>query len=199
MTFKAKKTAILFVQYQNEFLSEGGKYHSMQDFAELSNLIENSVDLADRAREKGIAVIHVAHVSRPKQKGIIKPWEEAVNSIGGVLSDSTWNADFIDAMKPHPGEIVIHKHTLDVFLSTDLQEILAKKGVEFLAVAGLLTHCCSVESTIRSAYQRDYRFIGLKDCTAAKTKERFLFVEETWPWLCKPMTKNRFLASVRRY
>ena len=149
--------------------------------------------------QKEITIIHVAHVSRPKQKGIIKPWEEAVNSIGGVLSDSTWNADFIDAMKPHPGEIVIHKHTLDVFLSTDLQEILAKKGVEFLAVAGLLTHCCSVESTIRSAYQRDYRFIGLKDCTAAKTKERFLFVEETWPWLCKPMTKNRFLASVRRY
>ena len=65
MTFKAKKTAILFVQYQNEFLSEGGKYHSLQDFAEVSNMIENSVDLADRAREKGITVIHVAHVSRP--------------------------------------------------------------------------------------------------------------------------------------
>ena len=68
MTFKAKETAILFVQYQNEFLSEGGKYHSRQDFAEVPNLIENSVDLANRAREKGATIIHVAHVSRPQQK-----------------------------------------------------------------------------------------------------------------------------------
>ena len=52
MNLKAEKTAILFNMYQNEFLSESrnlddGVKRSVQE----SNVIEDSVDLANRARD----------------------------------------------------------------------------------------------------------------------------------------------------
>ena len=55
MELKAEKTAILFIEYQNEFLSEGGNLNDgIKDFVEESNMIGNSVDLANKAREKGV-------------------------------------------------------------------------------------------------------------------------------------------------
>ena len=53
MELNAEKTAILFIEYQNEFLSEGGNlYDSVKDFFEESNTIENSVDFANKGIEK---------------------------------------------------------------------------------------------------------------------------------------------------
>ena len=48
MNLEAEKTAILL--YQNEFLSEGlNSNDGVKTFVEESNMIENSVDLANKA------------------------------------------------------------------------------------------------------------------------------------------------------
>ena len=108
MNLEAEKTAILL--YQNEFLSGGlNSSDGVTTFVEESNMIENSVDLANKAWEKGVKIIHAAFVA------------------------------FIDPMKPKPGDIEIQKHRLrvaDMFCHTNLQEILEENGIEVLAVAG---------------------------------------------------------------
>ena len=61
----------------------------------------------------------------------------------------TWNAAICDAMAPKEGdEVVKGKKGLDAFPNTDLEEILVKKGIDTVALAGFLTNCC-VESTMR--------------------------------------------------
>lgn len=43
--------------------------------------------------------------------------------------------------------------------------ILRQRGVTTIALGGFLTNCC-VESTMRSAYERGYQVVTLKDCVA---------------------------------
>lgn len=48
---------------------------------------------------------------------------------------------------------------------TDLDPVLRKLGVGRLLVGGVVTNVC-VESTVRSAEQRDFEVIVAEDCTA---------------------------------
>ena len=58
-----------------------------------------------------------------------------------------------------------------VLLVRNLEFILRSKGMETVVLAGFLTNCC-VESTMRSAYERGFNVITLKDCALRK---RFSF------------------------
>ena len=203
MKLEVEKTAILFIEYQNEFLSDGGKLS--KDIIEKSSLVANSADLANKAREMGVKIIHVAFFSTADSedcKSTCKEIDTTQGPLGGIKAagyfKEDWNIKFIDAMKPKAGDIVMHKHRLDTFQNTNLKEILDKNGIQTLAVAGLLTHAC-VESTIRSAYDKDYQVVGLVDCTATNIKGYKDFVmKNTWPLFCEPMTKDQFLTSMER-
>ena len=204
MKLEVEKTAILFIEYQNEFLSDGGKLS--KDIIEKSSLVANSADLANKAREMGVKIIHVAFFSTADSedcKSTCKEIDTTQGPLGGIKAagyfKEDWNIKFIDAidaMKPKAGDIVMHKHRLDTFQNTNLKELLDKHGIQTLAVAGLLTHAC-VESTIRSAYDKDYQVVGLVDCTATNIKGYKDFVmKNTWPLFCEPMTKDQFLTSM---
>ena len=203
MKLEVEKTAILFIEYQNEFLSDGGKLS--KDIIEKSSLVANSADLANKAREMGVKIIHVAFFSTADSedcKSTCKEIDTTQGPLGGIKAagyfKEDWNIKFIDAMKPKAGDIVMHKHRLDTFQNTNLKELLDKHGIQTLAVAGLLTHAC-VESTIRSAYDKDYQVVGLVDCTATNIKGYKDFVmKNTWPLFCEPMTKDQFLTSMER-
>ncbi|CAM5488584.1 Arylesterase OS=Streptomyces fumanus OX=67302 GN=GCM10018772_40690 PE=3 SV=1 [Streptomyces fumanus] len=54
---------------------------------------------------------------------------------------------------------------LDVFATTDLDIQLKRRGIEHIAVAGMIGTMC-VESTARSAMERGYRVTLVKDATA---------------------------------
>jgi nicotinamidase-related amidase len=58
-TLVPKDTAICFIEYQNEFATEGGKLHdSVKDVMEKTNMLENSKKLADAARKSGCLIVH---------------------------------------------------------------------------------------------------------------------------------------------
>ena len=201
MKHEAKKTAILFIEYQNEFLSEGGNLS--KDIMQKSTVVAKSADLANKAREKGAKIIHVAFLSTADSKNCTSLCKEIKTKQGPLGSikaagyfKEDWNLEFIDAMKPKQGDIVIHKHRLDSFQNTNLKEILDKYAIETLAVAGLLTHAC-VESTIRSAYDKDYHVVGLVDCTATNIQGYQQHLENIWPLFCECMTKDQFLNSFK--
>ena len=55
-----EKTAIVLIEYQNEFTSEGGKLHgAVQECMEKTNMLENSANLVEAARNAGCSIIHV--------------------------------------------------------------------------------------------------------------------------------------------
>ena len=61
-TYDPKITALLCVDFYNDFLSEGGKlWPWVKDMAKEVNLLDNLRTIVRTAREVGIKVFHVPH------------------------------------------------------------------------------------------------------------------------------------------
>src|SRR5690606_9905987 len=78
----------------------------------------------------------------------------------------TWGAEFVEELKPLPGERVVDKCRYSAFFNTDLEVGLRSRGIQTLIVTGVVAQVC-VESTIRDAFFRDFDVILLRDCTAS--------------------------------
>ncbi|MHC4636610.1 MAG: cysteine hydrolase family protein [Planctomycetota bacterium] len=183
---KAKETAVVFIEFQNEFCKEGGgMYDAVKDEIKRQGTIENAVKLANAAREKGCKIMHCPFVFDEKWAdekcicGIIGGVKE-----GGGFRPGEWGTDFIDEMKPQEGDIVLQgKRALSGFTNTGIDEILQKHGIKNVICAGFLSNLC-VEATARSAYDLGYQVRIAKDATAAVSKENQEYVEkEIYPIL----------------
>ena len=153
----ASKTALLLVEYQNEFTTEGGKLHdAVKESMAATGMLERSAKLADEARNKGVTIIHApitfkedASDNPNKGLGIL-----AGCAADRLFTEGTWNADFEESMIPQAGDLVVEgKKGLDAFPGTNLESLLKENGIETLALCGFLTNCC-VESSMRTAYEK---------------------------------------------
>lgn len=195
-----KTTAIVLIEYQNDFAKEGGaQYAAVAKVMESTGMLANSLALAEEGRTLG-ATIMLAPIS------FAEGYPELPSAPYGILkgvADSqafrkgTWGVEIIAELKPKPGDIVIEgKRGLDCFASTDLDFVLRQRGVETVAIAGFLTNCC-VESTMRSAYERGYRVVTLTDCTATLSEEeQRVAVEKDFAMFSRPMTHRAFLQEL---
>ena len=111
----------------------------------------------------------------------------------------TWNADFVEGMAPKGDDIVIEgKRGLDAFPGSNLEETLIKHNIKTVVLGGLLTNCC-VESTMRTAYEKGFNVVTLKDCTAATSEEgQKGATEGTFGMFSTPMTKDEFVAAISK-
>ena len=54
------ETAVIFIEYQNEFTTEGGALHDdVKECMEDTGMIDNSKKVMDAARELGALIVHV--------------------------------------------------------------------------------------------------------------------------------------------
>ena len=157
LAIDASKTALLLVEYQNEFTTEGGKLHdAVKESMAATGMLERSAKLADEARNKGVTIIHApitfkedASDNPNKGLGIL-----AGCAAEQLFTEGTWNADFHESMIPQAGDLVVEgKKGLDAFPGTNLESLLKENGIETLALSGFLTNCC-VESSMRTAYEK---------------------------------------------
>ena len=197
----AKTTAVVLIEFQNDFTSEGGTLHgAVKPVMEQTNMLANAVETAKEARALGATIIHAPITFADDYReltatpyGILKGVVDSKSFRKG-----TWGAEIVDVLKPAPGDIVIEgKRGLCGFASTNLDFILRSKGVKTVALGGFLTNCC-VESTMRTAYEKGYEVVTLKDCTAALSdEEQRAAVEKNYPMFSKPMTHGEFLSSLK--
>jgi ureidoacrylate peracid hydrolase len=68
-----------------------------------------------------------------------------------------------------PDDLVVDKVRFDAFQWTSLEPLLRGLGVRELVICGVITNIC-VESTVRSAFMRDFPVTLLADCCAAATR-----------------------------
>lgn len=197
----AGKTALVMIEYQNEFATEGGKLHDpVKGVMESTQMLANSADVVAKARSMGCKIIHApisfsADMSDNPNKrlGILAGCAD-----GELFVEGTWNADFCDSMKPSEGDLVVKgKKGLDAFPGTDLEKLLVSNGIETVALGGFLTNCC-VESTMRTAYEKGFNVVTLTDCTAATSEEgQSGATGGTYGMFSAPMTKDDFLGAVK--
>jgi ureidoacrylate peracid hydrolase len=196
---KAKETAIVLIEFQNEFCKEGGKlYDGVKGEIARQNTIQNAAKLAQAAREKGALVIHSPFVFNEKyfedhqMQGIVKAVAD-----GDALREGTWGAEIIDELKPQEGDkIVGGKCTLCGFNKTNLDDLLREGNIKNVVIGGFLTNFC-VESTARTAYDKGYGVTIMKDATAATSEEEQNHAEQKiFPLLGQTLSVDQFLEQL---
>jgi ureidoacrylate peracid hydrolase len=200
MPIDPKTTALLLIEYQNDFTSEGGALHQgVKAVMQSTNMLANSVQAANQARAAGVTVMF-APISFAKGYGEITPNPYGI--LKGVVDSNafvrgTWGAAIADAISPASEDIVVEgKRGLDTFASTNLDFILRSRGIKTLAVAGFLTNCC-VESTARTGYEKGFNIVALSDCAATLSDEEQQFTfKKNLPMFARILTHKEFLADL---
>jgi len=195
-----KQTAVVLIEYQNDFTSDGGTLHqAVKPVMDSSNMLANTVETVKKARELGVTIIYAPitftgdyHELSAEPYGILKGVVDSKSFRKG-----TWGAEIVEVLKPEPQDIVIEgKRGLCGFATTNLDFILRSRGITNIALGGFLTNCC-VESTMRTGYEKGYNVVTLKDCTAALSEEeQRLAVEKNYPMFSRPMNHDEFLAEL---
>ena len=197
MKLEPKKTAVVMIEFQNDFTSEGGALHgAVKEVMDSSNMLENAQDTVRRAREMGVRIIHAPITFAP---GYPELGENPYGILKGVVDSNsfrkgTWGADFVEGMQPAEGDLVVEgKRGLCAFNSTNLDFILRGMGIENVALGGFLTNCC-VESSMRTAYEKGFNVFTLTDCVAATSEEeQRVAIERDYPMFSRPVDHNQFL------
>jgi nicotinamidase-related amidase len=193
-------TAIVLIEFQNDFTSPGGVFHdAVKDVMAKTDMLANTVAIVNAAREAGVVVMHTP-ITFAEGYGELTGHPYGI--LKGVVDNrafrkGSWGAAIVDALKPQEGDIVIEgKRGLDAFPSTNLDFILRSKGIRTVVLAGFLTNCC-VESTMRSAYERGFDVITLKDCTATVSQEaQDMAFAHNFGMFSRPMTHGELLDQL---
>jgi ureidoacrylate peracid hydrolase len=195
-----KTTALVLIEYQNDFTTEGGTLHgAVKPVMDSTQMLPNTVATAKAARALGVQVVFVPISFSPDYRELAP---EPYGILKGVVDSrsfqkGSWGAEIVDVLKPEGADIVAEgKRGLCGFATTNLDFILRSRGVTDIALAGFLTNCC-VESTMRTAYEKGYRVVTLTDCTATvSAEEQRLSVEKNFPMFSRPIGHQVFLAEL---
>ena len=196
------ETALVLIEYQNEFTTPGGKLHeAVQDCMAATNMLANSKHLLEQARSAGCTIVHCpiqfepghAEISQDPY-GILKGVKE-----GAAFTNGEWGAEICQGMTPQDGDLVVKgKSGLCGFASTNLDFLLRQNGCKNVVLGGFLTNCC-VESTMRSAYEKGYRVYTLKDCVAATSiAAQDATLEHNFGMFSTPTTSGQVLQALQQ-
>jgi ureidoacrylate peracid hydrolase len=200
MSVDPSTTAVVLIEYQNDFTSDGGVLHeAVEPVMAKTNMLANTKRVVDAARKAGATVMHAPiafaegyHEISSHPYGILKGVVD-----GNAFVKGTWGAEIVADLTPQPGDIVVEgKRGLDTFASTNLDFILRSKGITTIALGGFLTNCC-VESTMRTGYEHGYKVITLNDCLAATSvEEHDNALSYDFPMFSAPMSSADFINEL---
>ena len=200
MSIDPSRTAVVLIEYQNDFVSEGGALHgAVEAVMDKTDMLANTKKMVQAARAAGATIMHAPITFAPGYNEISAHPYGILKGVvdGAAFIKGGWGGAIADEMAPQEGDIVIEgKRGLDTFASTNLDFILRSKGIETLVLGGFLTNCC-VESTMRSGYENGYKVITLSDCVAATSvEEHENALTYDYPMFSQPMTSQQFIAEL---
>ena len=106
MSIDPKRTAVVLIEYQNDFTSEGGALHgAVSGVMESTGMLENTRRLVDAARAAGATIVHAPITFAP---GYGELSQHPYGILKGVV-DSTafvkgeWGAEIVDSLAPQAG------------------------------------------------------------------------------------------------
>jgi nicotinamidase-related amidase len=199
MSLDPATTAVVLIEYQNEFTTDGGALHgAVAEVMDKTNMLENTRRVVDAARAAGATIMHAPITFAAGYNELSKHPYGILKGVvdGSAFVKNSWGAAIVDSLAPQDGDIVIEgKRGLDTFASTNLDFILRSKGITTIVLGGFLTNCC-VESTMRTGYENGYQVITLTDCTAATSvAEHENAISYDYPMFSKPMSAADVIAE----
>src|SRR6478609_9564276 len=114
-----KRTAVVLIEYQNDFATEGGTLHgAVKDVMDSTGMMKNTAAVVDAARAAGATVIH-SPISFAAGYGEISSTPYGI--LAGVVESNSfvkdsWGAAIVDEMSPQESDIIIEgKRGFDAF------------------------------------------------------------------------------------
>jgi ureidoacrylate peracid hydrolase len=162
-----KHAALVVVDVQNDFIADGGYFHSIGiDVKPIQRVVPSIAGLIAKAREAGVmpffvqAIYDAEYCSDAMRERDLRSKRTRPRCLTG-----SWGAEFY-GVQPLPGEPVVVKHRYSAMIGTQLDPLLKRHGIRSLLFAGVATDTC-VESSARDAYFMDYYVTLVSDCCAA--------------------------------
>ena len=196
-----KSTAVVLIEYQNDFTTEGGTLHqAVKPVMDKTNMLANTVETVKKARELGATIVY-APISFTDDYHELSPtpvWHPQGRGRQQVIPPGNLGRANRRCAEAGAGR---YRHRGQAgpggFATTNLDFILRGRGISTIALGGFLTNCC-VESTMRTGYEKGYDVMTLKDCTATVSEEeQQAAVEKNYPMFSKPMTHDEFLSGLK--
>ena len=175
MSYDPDRTALLFVDPYNDFLSPGGKlWDKVEPIAREVNLHDNLRTILAAVRAVGINVFIVPH--RRWAPDDYQGWDhptpyQIASAQAQVFAQGSWGGEWHPDFGPRRRDIVAREHSgASGFANTDLDYLLKQHRTVDVIVVGLLANTC-IEGTSRFASELGYRVTLVIDATAAFSHE----------------------------
>lgn len=194
-----KNSALVLVDCENDFLSEGGKlYEAVKPSLEAQNVPAKLNQALDKAHQIGMPVIFTVMAfdeGYPEMGdnpyGILSAIRES-----GAFIRHQWGAKIADNLHVDAKDIILEKSQMCAFKKTGLLETLTSQNITSLYFAGLVTDLC-LETSLRSAYDQGFDSYALTDCMAALDQSLHnSTVENNFPLFSKPIQLQDFLQKL---
>ena len=155
-------TALIVIDVQNDACHPDGVFARLgRDISLRQGAAHRVKAFVENVRPFGVPVVFTQGV---QEDGDQTPWWYRRNK-----SDSpppyrlgTWGAELY-AVEPRPEDTVLVKRRASVFVGTDLEETLKRRGVGTLLLTGGATNAC-VEATAWHADMLDFDVVVVADC-----------------------------------
>lgn len=163
------RTALLLVDMQVDFASpEGVMAKAGADVKAAEAAIAKAAMLAEAARSAAVPCLFARLITRAgDETDVWREWRKrrGIEAQAPLCRQGTHGAEFVGP-QPEPGEAVFSKSRYDAFAGTGLDAHLKSLKRDTLVIAGLTTECC-VDSTARTAFERDFHVFIARDAVAA--------------------------------
>ncbi len=198
-----KETAVLFVDFQNEFAAENGNlYPILKDELKRKNVLENAIELVKAARQRGVLIVHTTAGYSPGYVELDRSNPGLFHKIVVARKAFAAGSPGTEIWAPiRPGandtDIVLKgRSAMSGFQGTDLNRVLRTRGIKSLAIAGFVTNIC-VEQTGRDAYDHGFHNYFLSDVMAAKNADDQAFTEKNnFTYIGKVTPSREFINMV---
>jgi ureidoacrylate peracid hydrolase len=174
----ADETAIVVIDMQNAYATPGG-YVDLAgfDIAGAAGTIGRIATVLGTARKAGVLIVYLQNgwdenyveaggPGSPNwhKSNALKTMRARPELQGKLLSRGGWDYDLVDALKPQPGDIRLHKTRYSAFFNSQLDSTLRARGIRNIVFVGIATNVC-VESTLRDGFHLEYFGVMLEDAT----------------------------------
>ncbi|EPR7723846.1 pyrimidine utilization protein B [Klebsiella variicola] len=178
LTFAPQQSALIVVDMQNAYASQGG-YLDLAGFdvSATRPVIDNINTAVAAARAAGMLIIwfqngwddQYVEAGGPgspnyHKSNALKTMRQRPELQGKLLAKGGWDYQLVDELTPQEGDIVLPKPRYSGFFNTPLDSILRSRGIRHLVFTGIATNVC-VESTLRDGFFLEYFGIVLEDAT----------------------------------
>ena len=171
-------TAVVVIDMQNAYASPGG-YVDLAgfDISGAAGTIGKIATVLATARAAGVQVIYLQNGWDPDyveaggpgspnwhKSNALKTMRARPELAGKLLARGGWDYALVDALKPQPGDISLHKTRYSAFFNSQLDSTLRARGIRTIVFVGIATNVC-VESTLRDGFHLEYFGVMLEDAT----------------------------------